>query len=210
MDQGAEKKGRHAVQGLVSLFDASERTGSLVVVPGSHNYHADALKRNRGPRGVDYVRIHGDDPLLWGAIVSRPRLVACRAGDLVLWDSRTIHCNSPALVEDPTLQTKHELLRGVAYVCMTPTRWASKTVLRERRHAAKHGVGTTHWPHEFHPTSDPSRAPPDWAPKLPLSKEQQKLVDGGVSGNAPPWLVAIFVFCLSVALFPMIRSLTME
>lgn len=205
------KKGRHAMQGLVSSLDASESTGSLVVVPGSHSYHFDALKRNRSPRGVDYVGIHGDDPLLWGPSTSRPRLVTCLPGDLVLRDSKTIHCNSPALVGDPALQAKQELLRDVSYVCMMPSRWASKTVLKARLHAAKDGVGTTHWPHEFHPMSDPTRAPPEWAPKLPLSKEQQMLVDGVSAQYTLPWLVAIsVVVCMSVALFRKMQSLMME
>ena len=51
----------------------------------------------------------------------------CKAGDLVLWDSRTIHCNSPAL-KPPTTALGYrddELLRAVVYTCMTPQHMAT-------------------------------------------------------------------------------------
>eukprot|EP00419_Tripos_fusus_P003494 CAMPEP_0172672508 /NCGR_PEP_ID=MMETSP1074-20121228/11594_1 /TAXON_ID=2916 /ORGANISM="Ceratium fusus, Strain PA161109" /LENGTH=364 /DNA_ID=CAMNT_0013489711 /DNA_START=135 /DNA_END=1225 /DNA_ORIENTATION=- len=186
VDQGPEKQGLHAVQGLVSLHDASGKTGSLVVVPGSHKHHVAVAARNRGQCGRDFVRIRGDDPLLSDPKRPRPRLVSCRAGDLILWDSRTIHCNSPALEDDPAVQRRHDLLRGVAYVCMTPAHWASSVVLRNRLHAAQHGVGTTHWPHEFHPTVDPAHVPASWAPCVPLTANQRMLIDCG--GVQRTWL----------------------
>lgn len=50
----------------------------------------------------------------------QPKLVCCSAGDLVLWDSRTVHCNSPALEPDAQQQAVPDFIRAVAYVCMTP------------------------------------------------------------------------------------------
>lgn len=80
-------------------------------------------------------------------------MVCCRAGDLILWDSRTVHCNTPCL-DHPAPETGQpfkDLIRAVCYVCMTPKRWATNAVLAERRRAVVGLVGTTHWPHEFYP-----------------------------------------------------------
>ena len=153
VDQGPTKAGMQAVQGIVSLQAATEHTGGLCVIPGSHLDHDDLMRYAASGDG-DYVAV--PEPTINPA-VRRGRLVTCLAGDLLLWDSRTIHCNTPALVE-PTAQLGYpedSLLRAVTYVCMTPRSKASYSVLRARRRAFAAGVGTSHWPHEFHPGGPP-------------------------------------------------------
>merc|ERR1719326_2042181 len=44
--------------------------------------------------------------------------ITCKAGDLILWDSRTMHANTCA--DAPPELDPHQLLRLTAYVCMTP------------------------------------------------------------------------------------------
>jgi len=156
VDQGRLKLGKHAVQGLVSLYDASSRTGGLCVVPGSHRAHRD-LVSYAAMNDADYVAVPEPNfnPAVRGA-----RLVSCNAGDLVLWDSRTVHCNTPSPDPQPSAndgapeQDHCELLRAVGYVCMTPRRWASQDTLRMRRRAFAAKVGSTHWPHEFKPLAN--------------------------------------------------------
>eukprot|EP00747_Dinoflagellata_sp_TGD_P093901 gnl/TRDRNA2_/TRDRNA2_165911_c0_seq3.p1 gnl/TRDRNA2_/TRDRNA2_165911_c0~~gnl/TRDRNA2_/TRDRNA2_165911_c0_seq3.p1 ORF type:complete len:516 (+),score=54.80 gnl/TRDRNA2_/TRDRNA2_165911_c0_seq3:114-1661(+) len=178
VDQGARKRGLHCVQGLVSLYDASEATGSLVVVPRSHLCHDEIVAREREPSDMDYISLPSGDSF-WNKAGWKPRVVRCRAGDLALWDSRTVHCNTPPLVEDQELQRRPELLRAVAYVCMTPASWAPWAVLRERVAGAENGIGTTHWPHEFQPTSPPDEEVPSWVPRAKLTPECRQLIDGG-------------------------------
>lgn len=155
VDQGRRRTGRHAVQGLVSLYDATASTGGLCVVPGSHRAHGELLSY-AAMNDADYVVVPEPaiNPALRGA-----RLVTCKAGDLVLWDSRTIHCNTPAPAPDSraTDEGARELLRAVGYVCMTPRRWASAEAVRLRRRAFAAGVGSSHWPHDFRPS-----APLEW------------------------------------------------
>merc|ERR1711879_414456 len=74
------------------------------------------------------------------------RLVSCRARDLVLWDSRCVHCNMPA-VTTPTSPCD-ELLRIVVYVCMTPKAWATDEVLKMRRQGYEVHLTSSHWPHK--------------------------------------------------------------
>jgi len=92
----------------------------------------------------DYAPVSVDNPILHGV----RKLVTAKAGDLLLWDSRTIHCNSPA-TKIPETSTEN-LLRAVAYICMTPE--ASVTVegtTWQRKRAYEMGITTSHWPHYF-------------------------------------------------------------
>lgn len=79
------------------------------------------------------------------------RLVCAGAGDLILWDSRTVHANGPATVAE---HAPDQLLRMVCYTCMTPRAWASDNCIRDRQKAYERGVGSTHWPHDFRPRGD--------------------------------------------------------
>jgi ectoine hydroxylase-related dioxygenase (phytanoyl-CoA dioxygenase family) len=94
--RGPHRQGRVTVQGLVTYYDATEHTGGLCVIPGSHKLHAQLCERapTAQLKKMDYVSVPKNDPVLSSA---QAVLVCCRAGDLVLWDSRTVHCNTPAL-----------------------------------------------------------------------------------------------------------------
>mmetsp|Transcript_67298 Transcript_67298/g.156234 ORF Transcript_67298/g.156234 Transcript_67298/m.156234 type:complete len:381 (+) Transcript_67298:63-1205(+) len=143
VDQGAAKQGRHSVQGLVSLLLADATTGGLTVLPKSHLRHAEVTQDMANP-SKDYCRVDHYEPVVRESV---RRLVSCQPGDLLLWDSRTVHANSPA-PRQPTTPAG-QLLREVAYVCMTPKCWASLDARRRRRTAYEQGVTCAHWPHEL-------------------------------------------------------------
>jgi len=176
VDQNGTKAGgvgRVCVQGLVTLSDASEDTGGLVVIPGSHKQHKTMCQRSKVAKAMgDFVPVTVGDPLLDNGA----SLVCAKAGDLIVWDSRTVHCNTPALTalaapsrsnecparddtqdlpssalpaarEDAQLQW--ELIRQVGYVCMTPASFASQDILLKRQDAFVNNISTSHWPHKF-------------------------------------------------------------
>merc|ERR1719414_329221 len=91
-------------------------------------------------------------------------------GDLLLWDSRVLHCNQPGLAppvrfcRDAALGPGPDeagptgapgadgglgLLRAACFVCMVPRSRAAPCVLEERRRAVQEGLTTTHRPHLF-------------------------------------------------------------
>mmetsp|Transcript_130516 Transcript_130516/g.226824 ORF Transcript_130516/g.226824 Transcript_130516/m.226824 type:complete len:407 (-) Transcript_130516:256-1476(-) len=143
VDQGAAKKGRHAVQGFVSIFEASGQTGGLTVVPRSHLRFQEVVQDQQNPK-VDYVTVQNYEPIMQEL---PQRLVCCEAGDLVLWDSRTIHANAPA--PQQPIAPKERLLRAVAYICMVPKSFAPEEVRVGRRTAFEYGFNTTHWPQKL-------------------------------------------------------------
>lgn len=153
-DQSGHRTGLQCVQGLVAFTAATPATGGLVVLPGSHLRHAELAERY--PHVThDYLGLAPEDPILTDVSAGAARgalLVQCGAGDLVLWDSRVVHCNAPALSYAPQ-QGEARLLRLVSYVCMTPRAWADESTLATRRLAVDHLVTSTHWPHQFRVTS---------------------------------------------------------
>merc|ERR1711933_701648 len=116
------KRGLHCIQGLVTLTDATDTRGGLVVVPGSHRLHGEVLRRHKKEKW-NHIPINADDDVVTDG--GGPRLVTAQAGDLVLWDSRTVHCNTLPLKVD-AVQSAEELVQAVAYICMTPAAWCSQ------------------------------------------------------------------------------------
>ena len=90
-----------------------------------------------------------------------PLLVKCKAGDLVVFDSRCIHCNTPALDTNNEIQAigsldqeeLPRLLRIVAYVCMSPITMVLRDKLEEfrktREEFVRNRITCTHWPAEL-------------------------------------------------------------
>ena len=102
-------------------------------------------------------------------VEGRPRLVHAKAGDMILWDSRTIHCNEPGsgkVVED--------FLRVGAYVTMAPRKGVEKNVIEQRKAAWKTHTGTNHYPTLFHPREAMKSVPR----KIDLTKEIRNLIEG--------------------------------
>lgn len=92
--KGPSRQGRVCVQGLVTYYDVTEESGGLCVIPGSHLYHKEVCERSpSGKLLQDYVYIAEDDPILK---LNPPVIVGAKAGDLILWDSRLAHCNTPS------------------------------------------------------------------------------------------------------------------
>lgn len=92
--KGRARQGRVCVQGLLALTDANDESGGLCVVPASHRHHQAICERSPSAAlKSDFVLLTPDDPIL---SLNPPVLVGCQAGDLVLWDSRLVHCNCPS------------------------------------------------------------------------------------------------------------------
>ena len=68
------------------------------------------------------------------------------AGDLLLWDSRTIHCSAPGL-KDP--ESSSELLRAASLVCMMPRAKSNPDVIARRKAAVATRTSTTNWSDRF-------------------------------------------------------------
>mmetsp|Transcript_23615 Transcript_23615/g.34342 ORF Transcript_23615/g.34342 Transcript_23615/m.34342 type:complete len:312 (-) Transcript_23615:574-1509(-) len=143
-----EKKDFACVQGMVPLYDVTTTVGGLEVIPQTHTDEAKEDFRKRYPKmkySGDWCPLRQKDPMQGSG-----QLVLAQAGDLILWDSRTIHGGVLGTGEtDREDSNKAQLARLSVPVCMTPRSWADEEVLRERRNAFEMGACMTHWPHEI-------------------------------------------------------------
>ena len=145
------KPNRCCVQGSVSLTDQNESTGGMIVFPGTHDRFSQMLDLARRP--TDFITVPASHPILdRGQAIGR--LVQCRAGDLVLWDSRLVHCNNPAFVtEELPRDAPVDLLRIVAYVSMSPASFVYGQTLdqfrKKRKELFRENCTLNHWSTEL-------------------------------------------------------------
>lgn len=174
VDQGRLLRGRQCIQGLVTLTDVTEETGGFCCIPGSHRFH-DSLVDKHATSDDNYMKIPADAPCLQDSQI----LPRCLAGDLLLWDSRTVHCSSPALVRPSAPPDR--LLRMASYICMLPADRADEDVIKKRIEMYQCNVTGTHWPHILNFKRNPS----DCAVKDPesLSTAAAALLVGTTKGH---------------------------
>lgn len=141
------RPGFHCVQGLVSLLPTTPTSGGNIVVPGSHQLFDSIPERYterlaRIDKSIDHFRFPADDPQL---AATPPVMCHLEAGDLFLWDSRTIHCSSPGTDEPDATQDSTGLVRAVSLVCMMPRSKSNEQVIERRRAAVAKRTSTTNW-----------------------------------------------------------------
>ena len=144
------KPDRVCVQGIVNLLPADETTGGLMVIPRSHLRFQELLSVWKKTGNNSKIPVF-HEILQEGFGL----LIHAQPGDLLLWDSRTVHCNTPSFVQPRALANDDappELLRMISYICMTPLAFATKPdeLIERRLHAFRYRLTTSHWPHEYH------------------------------------------------------------
>merc|ERR1719502_1585922 len=120
---------------MVPMYDVTPGTGGLAVVPGSHTGKNREWCKQFAGQG-DWCPLPLDDPMQ-----GTERLVVASAGDLILWDARTVHGGVVGHGEDTTAEdgTPH-LARLTQTVSMVPRSRASEACLKARREGFKSGI----------------------------------------------------------------------
>ena len=176
------RPGKQCVQGLVNLLPTSEEIGGNVMVPGSHKFFKNIPQEyeerlSKLPLGVDHFRFPNDDPKLSS---QKPIMCHMEVGDMLLWDSRTIHCsNSGTSLSKGT----KELVRAASLICMMPKEKSNSEVIKRRREAVKKVISTTNWSDKFRNADEfliileaNDRGKYKWPDKPNLSAYQKDLV----------------------------------
>jgi len=159
---------RACIQGFVSLTDQNSSTGGFICKPeGLKHFNDVEASTDQG----NFIILKSDKETHKHILDFESKLIECQAGDMILWDSRLPHCNTPALSE-PKRTIGNELLRLVTYVCMTPKSLATAETLSLRKQAFRHGVTTSHWPHVFSRASTKVDIPIEMA----LTEKMKKLI----------------------------------
>jgi len=171
-----EKPAFDTVQGLLNFYPTTEGSGSTVMCLGSHvDFEANCAGK---PRKGSFVRLLSDRDKAYCR--GKAATLMLQPGDLLLWDSRTVHCSSGV---DPNCASAAEALQGgreraplarlVAYISMLPrARLGNSDAERAkvgaaRRAAVLQGLGSGHDPRRMrtrgHPQGKPASnyTPPD-------------------------------------------------
>jgi Phytanoyl-CoA dioxygenase (PhyH) len=146
IDQSAIRRGLHCVQGLMVLSPSGPEDGGLVVFPGSHKLNDEFFDTQTDRKSwlpMKDVHVFNKKELDWFAARSvHPHKICAEIGDLILWDSRTIHYGS-----EPT--EKSDQVRTVLYATYVPASLASPEQLELKKKAFENYSSTTHWPHQY-------------------------------------------------------------
>lgn len=144
VDQAPRKRGLHCIQGIINLSHAGPEDGSLVVMSGSHRLVEEFFDTQTDPSTWEWRdnRYFSEKDMEWfKARGVHPVKVLAEPGDLILWDSRTIHWGG-----EPT--EKSDTIRTVIYAAYAPAKLASQSTLEEKRRVFEANGATTHWPHD--------------------------------------------------------------
>eukprot|EP01116_Phalansterium_solitarium_P004776 TRINITY_DN158_c0_g1_i2.p1 TRINITY_DN158_c0_g1~~TRINITY_DN158_c0_g1_i2.p1 ORF type:complete len:356 (+),score=38.99 TRINITY_DN158_c0_g1_i2:115-1182(+) len=155
VDQNGRKRGLHATQGLLNIYPSGESDGGLALWPRSQKAfekywdHADTISE------IDYSLLPKHHPI-WQTEIQElglsPVKLCMEPGDFVVWDSRTIHCNTPS--HRSTTERPWRLDRLVSYICMTPAKLMhDPDVIEQRIQAHFRGITCNHWPHHYFPVT---------------------------------------------------------
>ena len=172
------KPGCHCLQGMLPLFPVTQSTGGTVLVPGSHLIAAELLERHPAwseTPSHDFCALRPSDPLQGEEV-----LVPLMPGDLLLWDSRLVHCGTVGPGMDDLISST--LARASMCVSMGPRDKASREVLTKRKNAVTEGWAFSHWPWEARGSAGQDSAEDEAKYRAPqLSEDQMKLVGWDVS-----------------------------
>jgi len=114
-----------------------------MVYPGTHKLTSEFFDTQTDPSTWDtrdYYPFHSSLSYFTSRGI-KPTKVCASPGDLILWDSRTIHYGTEPSPLSNTIRT-------IIYVAYTPVRLATKEALEMKRQIFEEFGGTTHWPHE--------------------------------------------------------------
>lgn len=146
LDQSPRRRGVHCVQGLINLSPSGPNDGGLVVFPGSHllnDEFMDTMTDKASWLPMKDLYLFSKTELEWFAARGvHPHKVCADVGDLIMWDSRTIHYGC-----EPTEES--DQIRTVIYATYTPASLAVPKQLEAKKQAFSSFSGTTHWPHQY-------------------------------------------------------------
>ncbi|KXT02654.1 hypothetical protein AC578_1140 [Pseudocercospora eumusae] len=145
VDQSPHLLGLQCIQGIINFAPNGPNDGGLVVLKGSQalceQYFKCHSKDKKEKWGLVPDDWHGFDPeeVQWFKDRGAEEVKVCAApGDLIVWDSRTVHWN---------VLPQSDQTRSIVYACYTPAAFATPEELKQKGKIFHNRTRTTHWPH---------------------------------------------------------------
>ncbi|CAI7634840.1 hypothetical protein N7533_004678 [Penicillium manginii] len=144
VDQSPLRRGLHCVQGIINLSHAGPEDGSLILLPRSNTVMENFLDTETEAdtwEKRDFRFISEDEMAWFESRGMKPIKVLAEPGDLIVWDSRTVHWGGEPTVDSETIRT-------VIYASYSPAKLASQETLERKKEAFESFLATTHWAHD--------------------------------------------------------------
>ncbi len=173
-DQSPNNKS-FCIQGLVNLEKSGNKDGSLLVIKGSHKYHKKFFKHKEiSDLKIDWYKLSNND-IKWFTD-KKLEIIKVNApkGSMILWDSKTIHCN--AYSEN---NRKNHRFRYAIYVCMLPIENVPKKIIDQKKKAFNELRTTSHWANKCKLFPKVPRTYGATHPNYKLSSKMPTLTDVG-------------------------------
>lgn len=150
VDQAPSRPGLSCVQGIINLSESGPKDGGLVVLEGSSRLFSQFFKsrppdpsipKHPPPLSSPHYDFYPFTPTDLSWFTSRgcsPIEVCASPGDLILWDSRTIHYS---------VHPESDTIRTAINACYAPANMASKKDLQRKKEIFGKWEATAHWPH---------------------------------------------------------------
>ncbi|WWC71119.1 uncharacterized protein I206_105072 [Kwoniella pini CBS 10737] len=146
VDQSPNKKSKECIQGIANLVENGLNDGGLMILDGSfslYNKFFEEHENLKPENGWDWKDSfsYPEETLKWFEEKGcKWKKIQAGPGDLILWDSRTVHYGDAA---------RGDRARVATYVCYKPAKGISAEKLEERKTAIKEYAGTSHDPINF-------------------------------------------------------------
>lgn len=127
-DQSYTRNGFECVQSWISLFDVNEGDATLQFLEGSNKYHGDCAKYFNIKDKDDWYKLKDEEIKFYKDKGCSEVRILCDKGDLVLFDSRTVHFGSECLKG-----RAKENFRCVIYLTYLPRKGTSEANLKKKR-----------------------------------------------------------------------------
>lgn len=142
-DQSYTKKGKKCIQGFVNFFPVHQGDATLCILEGSHIYHQSFGERFQITDKKDWYLLNDEElDIYMNEYQCKPVCVTCGEGDMVFFDSRTIH-QGRAVVKG-NRETPNQRL--AIYVCMQPDDGLTSVMRKKKEKYFHHMRMTSHWP----------------------------------------------------------------
>lgn len=144
VDQSPMRRGIHCIQGIINLSHAGPEDGSLMLFPRSNTMTEQFFDTQTHPSSWELkdIRNFNEEEIKWFQNRGlKPTKVLAEAGDLIVWDSRTVHWGGEPTIHSNTIRT-------VIYASYAPVALANEETLARKKEAFESHRATTHWPHE--------------------------------------------------------------
>ena len=144
IDQSSNLNEHYCVQSFINLEETTEVDSCFCCLPGSNLYFEEFIDKFGLEHEENWYQLSQENLDWFYQKGIKPIKVSAPKGSIVLWDSRTIHCNRV-----PMVPRKNPTFRYTIYVCMTPKKWASDDTIKKRIKAYQENRMSTHIPHQF-------------------------------------------------------------